>query len=166
MSAGRAEPAGPMTAPTHETPEAIPPDVGAEVLRARAAVDAAGVPRLVVNAWVALALARQGLARDVNVEAAPGPEARSAAVEALRGLVRSLDAHGAAGATIGTADDSRAVLTRERLNARPGEAFPSVHRACLSCGQAFEVNPAHTRTHRYCSPTCRARAFRRARKSS
>lgn len=164
MSAGRAEPIERHT--YGAAGSAIPADVGAEVAQARAAVDAAGVPRLVVNAWVALALARQGLAREVNVEAAPGSEARAAAVEALRSLVRSLAAHGAAGATIGTPDDPRAAPTPERLNARPGEAFPSVSRACLSCGQGFEVNRAHTRAHVYCSPACRSRAFRRARKSA
>lgn len=163
MTVGHAEPAGPMRRPTHGT---IPADIQTEVAKARAAVDAAGLPRLVVNAWLALALARQGLAREVGVHVAAGPEASAAAVEALRGLVRSLDAHGTAGATIGGPDDSPAVPTVERLNARPGEAFPSVPRACLSCGQGFEVNRAHAPAHRYCSSACRARAFRRAREAS
>lgn len=42
----------------------------------------------------------------------------------------------------------------------------SVHkrtRACVACGRDFLVNPNHAKTHKCCSPACRARHHRRQR---
>ena len=48
----------------------------------------------------------------------------------------------------------------------PSALKPSVHkrtRPCVECGQSFEVNPSHVKTHKCCRPACRARRHRRLR---
>ena len=49
------------------------------------------------------------------------------------------------------------------------DAKSSVHkrtRGCVECGQEFEINPCHARSHRFCRPACRARFHRRIRQAA
>jgi hypothetical protein len=111
--------------------------------------------RQTLAARLALRLAEQRHVTEVRFTVAPGTP-----LEAIRlALVEVTGeaAHDAPGDAISPADGSEAAPDPPHASQSVPEACIGRPRACLACGETFEVNVRHAQTHRFCSASCRSR---------
>jgi hypothetical protein len=112
----------------------------------------------VLVAGLALRLAELGHTKDVSVKVAGGDEAARAVLAFLAEMeARAQKAQDAPKRDGAGPDGSEAVppLSHASVSVRKRA------RACLECGMDFEVNPRHAESHRFHSPACRSRYWRR-----